>query len=85
MHFFLLASKYLEYRIFLLMWGLADRVSLLWLTLAVLRVWGANATSLTLMLARSLCGNGEWSRRTDTQSTSWGSVLGHLLGYKIQF
>jgi len=54
----------------LCVWGLANRVFVLWPTLAVLRLWHSGVASLTLWLVRPLCGNGEWGRRPNTRSTS---------------
>jgi len=51
-------------------WGLVDRVFVLWPTLAVLRFWDSGVASVTLWLVWPLCGNVEWGRRPNTRSTS---------------
>ena len=63
---------------------LADWVSGLWLTLAVGHFRSANAFASTRVLVRCFCGNGEWSRRPDTQSTSQGSAVGKPTKDKVQ-
>jgi len=50
--------------------ALADRVFVLWPTLAAVRYWASCFGSLTRWLARPLCGNVEWGRRPNTRSTS---------------
>ncbi len=57
-------------------WGLADRASILRLTLAGGCTWHADVCSSTLRLTRLLCGNGEWSLRLDTRSTGRSCVFG---------
>jgi hypothetical protein len=59
---------------------LVDRVPVLWPTLAGGCCWCACFGSSIGLMACLFCGNGEWGRRPDTQSTSPGGVFGvHLV------
>ena len=52
--------------------GLADRVPVLWPTLAGVCFGSACIPLSTPWPLRRLCGNGEWGRRPGTQSTRQG-------------
>lgn len=55
--------------------GLADRVSVLWPTLAGGRPEHARVLVSTRLQVCQRCGHREWGRRTDTQSTGRVAVL----------
>ena len=55
--------------------GLADRVSVLWPTLAGGRSGYASVLVSTRLQVCQRCGHREWGRRTDTQSTGRVAVL----------